>query len=265
VKILRQDESNHGRPLSEGLTANIVQFGRVLKENGIPVSFSSVLDVLRGIHLIDISQINEFYHLLRFNLVSRKEDLKAFEGLFNEFWFDKAGAPSEIPYMPEAPGEEGNSQESLGKRVFDPQSTGESGTDLVGEMSLRYSPHPFHRGLPKERLDFVESPAFYESINKLLHPITNRLSRRYQYTIHGKEISLRKILRKNMQFGGELILLDYSFTRSKGRTAKRRSSSSPQNSPGRPPFLTWKASPPSLPGFRRLSRIGKGVRELATA
>jgi hypothetical protein len=47
--------------------------------------------------------------------------------------------------------------------------------------------------------------------------LANRISRRFQYTVSGKEISLRKILRKNMQFGGELILLDFRKKKIKKR------------------------------------------------
>ncbi len=205
------------RPLSDGLGPNIVRFGRLLEENDISVSFSSVLDVLRGIHLIDISHVDEFYHLLRFTVVSRKEDIEAFDTLFQAFWLDNAEAVPEIPCMPDVAGYEGDPQESPHKQVSDLKSTRDNGPDSVKELSLRYSPHPLYQGIRKEKVDFVESQAFYESICTLLHPLTTRLGRRYQYTIHGKEISLRKILRKNMQFGGELVLLDFKKKKPKRR------------------------------------------------
>jgi uncharacterized protein with von Willebrand factor type A (vWA) domain len=63
----------------------------------------------------------------------------------------------------------------------------------------------------------MESGALYEALCVLLKPLNNRLSRRYRYTSRGREISLRRILRKNMQFGGELIFLDF-----KRRKVKRR-------------------------------------------
>ena len=65
--------------------------------------------------------------------------------------------------------------------------------------------------------DLMESRELYESIKKSLSPLRNRLGRRTQYTLHGKEINLRRILRKNMQFGGELILLDFKKKKIKKR------------------------------------------------
>lgn len=217
MKRSRRGTCNHIRPLSKGLIANIVQFGRLLRKNGISVSFSSVLDVLKGLHLVDISRVDEFYHLLRFNIVSRKEDIKTFDQLFNAFWRDNGEAAPVTPCMPDASRNEGGFQESPSNGAFDLRNEGERGTDRIGEASLRYSPYTLYRRMDKEQLDFVESPASYESISSLLHPLANRLSRRYQYTIHGKEVSLRRILRKNMQFGGELIFLDFKRKRPKRR------------------------------------------------
>jgi uncharacterized protein with von Willebrand factor type A (vWA) domain len=66
-------------------------------------------------------------------------------------------------------------------------------------------------------LNFEGSRDLYESIIRILQPLANRISRRFQYTVSGEEISLRKILRKNMQFGGELILLDFRKKKIKKR------------------------------------------------
>jgi uncharacterized protein with von Willebrand factor type A (vWA) domain len=68
-----------------------------------------------------------------------------------------------------------------------------------------------------QEIRFTGNSVLYETINKLLQPLANRISRRFQYTVRGKEISLRKILRKNMQFGGELILLDFRKKKLKKR------------------------------------------------
>jgi uncharacterized protein with von Willebrand factor type A (vWA) domain len=88
---------------------------------------------------------------------------------------------------------------------------------MLQKWSFRYSPDPPAGMAETEALRFEESRTLYEYIYKLLQPLHNRLSRRYQYTIHGREISLRRILRKNMQFGGELIFLDFKKKKIKNR------------------------------------------------
>ena len=74
-------------PSDEGLTANIIRFSHLLRENGIPTSLSSVLDAIRGVELIGISNPDLFHDLLRLNFVHRKEDIHLFSNLFLRFWF----------------------------------------------------------------------------------------------------------------------------------------------------------------------------------
>jgi len=47
-------------PSDEGLVVNIIRFSRLLRENGISVTPSSVLDAIRSLELIDISRIGRF-------------------------------------------------------------------------------------------------------------------------------------------------------------------------------------------------------------
>jgi len=206
------------RPCTDGLPPNIVRFTHLLRENAIGVSFSSVMDILRGIDFVDVSHIDEFYHLLRSNLVCRKEDLEGFDRLFYEFWFDKSQPTLQIPSMGnDQPEEEDEPEESVGREELGAESSENDATDSISKMPFMYSPHSRYQEKTKAKVDFLESQAFYEYLCKLLHPLSNRLSRRYQYTIHGKEVSLRRILRKNMQFGGELILLDFKKKKLKKR------------------------------------------------
>ncbi|MFQ6034169.1 MAG: VWA domain-containing protein, partial [Candidatus Bipolaricaulia bacterium] len=110
-----------------------------------------------------------------------------------------------------------------------PSDAGEAGAWLPGGQvdgidpdsergaALRYSPQTRQAAVGPNELAFVESPSLSESVNRMLQPLANRLSRRSRYTIRGKEISLRRILRKNIQFGGELILLDFRRKKMKRR------------------------------------------------
>ncbi len=76
-------------PSEEGLAVNIIQFSHLLRENGISVMLSSVLDAIRGLEFIDISNLELFRGLLRLNFVYRKEDIDLFDQLFFLFWFSE--------------------------------------------------------------------------------------------------------------------------------------------------------------------------------
>ena len=203
-------------PSDEGLAVNIIQFSHLLRENGISVTLASVLDAIRGLEFMDISNLELFRGLLRLNFVYRQEDIDRFDQLFFLFWFSEHqtglqihcdGSKNEEPEA-DSPSETKKESIDYGNR-----------DDHLNEVSRKwvacYSPDALDRTCELD--DFTESRALYESIKKWLQPLRNRLSRRSKYSVRGKEITLRRILRKNMQFGGELILLDFKKKKIKNR------------------------------------------------
>jgi uncharacterized protein with von Willebrand factor type A (vWA) domain len=203
-------------PSDEGLAVNIIRFSHLLRENGISVTLACVLDAVRGLEFIDIANLKLFRGLLRLNFVHRKEDLDLFDQLFFLFWVSKQQTGLQIQY------DSSGNEEPEAQRPSEIQKEpvvspgGEDQLDKVArEWIACYSPDALNRTCELD--DFTESRALYESIKKWLQPLRNRLSRRSQYSLRGKEISLRRILRKNMQFGGELILLDFKKKKIKKR------------------------------------------------
>jgi uncharacterized protein with von Willebrand factor type A (vWA) domain len=189
-----------------------------LRDNGISVSLPAVLDAIEGLPLIDISHLDAFHCLLRINFISCKEDLSKFDTLFYDYWLPKERTTFQIPA--EGIGEREEEQDnltSLKEKIASLKTTQDAEAKGIKQWALRYSPQALTETGEIQELLFDGSQDVYEAINKILQPLANRVSRRFQYTIRGKEISLRKILRKNMQFGGELILLDFRKKRLKKR------------------------------------------------
>jgi len=203
-------------PSDQGLAANIIRFSHLLRDNGILVTLSSVLDAIRGLEYIEISNLELFRGLLRLNFVYRKEDIDLFDQLFFLFWFSNQKADLQA----HCDGSENEEPEADGpseieKESVDFHNRDENQNEMPREWAACYSPDTLDRTCELD--DFTESQALYESIKKWLQPLRNRLSRRSQYSVRGKEITLRRILRKNMQFGGELILLDFKKKKIKKR------------------------------------------------
>ena len=203
-------------PSDEGLAVNIIQFSHLLRENGISVTLASVLDAIRGLEFMDISNLELFRGLLRLNFVYRQEDIDRFDQLFFLFWFSEHqtglqihcdGSGNEEP--------EADSPSETKKESIDYSNREENLNEVSRKWVACYSPDALDRTCELD--DFTESRALYESIKKWLQPLRNRLSRRSKYSLRGKEITLRRILRKNMQFGGELILLDFKKKKIKNR------------------------------------------------
>ena len=213
------DEKTHSSRMSgAGLIENIVRFSYLLRDNGIAVSLPAVLDAIEGLPLIDISHLDAFHCLLRINFITCKGDLSKFDTLFYDYWLPKERTTLQIPA--EGIGEHEKEQDpltSFKEKTVCLKTTQGAEAKGIKEWAFRYSPHALPETGEMQELFFDGSQEVYEAINKILQPLTNQVSRRFQYTIRGKEISLRKILRKNMQFGGELILLDFRKKRLKKR------------------------------------------------
>jgi uncharacterized protein with von Willebrand factor type A (vWA) domain len=208
---------DNSRQSDDGLIVNITRFSNLLRDNGLTISLPAVLDIIEGLPLIDIFDLTAFHCLLQVNLICRKEDIAKFNKLFHAYWLPKEQIRLKIPADHKKKKEE---QDSAGTRADKMAELGFPENDTPKQSqnwSLRYSPDSLSKVGHTEELRFKESRTLYESICKLLRPLNNRLSRRYQYTIHGKEISLRRILRKNLQFGGELIFLDFKKKKIKNR------------------------------------------------
>jgi uncharacterized protein with von Willebrand factor type A (vWA) domain len=204
---------------SKGLIENIVRFSHLLRDNDISVSLPAVLDTLAGLPLIDISNLQTFHCLLRSNFISCKEDLSRFDHLFYAYWLPRQRTTLQIPAegIPESETEQ-DILSAAKEKMAEFQSGGDAEPKTSKQWALRYSPQALAQTDQMPQLSFDGRKDMYETINRLLQPLANRISRRFQYTMRGKEVSLRKILRKNMQFGGELILLSFR----KKKVKKRR-------------------------------------------
>src|SRR5215510_7899377 len=70
----------------KGTLPNLMAFARALKQLGVKVSLSQVLDTSRSVELVDIAEKTDFRAVLRANLILQKEDFPAFDMLFDCFW-----------------------------------------------------------------------------------------------------------------------------------------------------------------------------------
>ncbi len=216
--IMIAEATDTPRASGKGLIENIVRFSDLLRLNDVSVSLPAVLDAIQGLPLIDISNREAFQCLLRVNLVCRKEDISKFDKLFHAYWmptYQSAVRRLSEDNREAAAKEEQDVVSALIKNMTDTPSAEDAGSEIARDRAFRYSPDSLPEQGESLELRFAQSKAVYESISKLLQLLTHRISRRFKYVIRGKEISLRRILRKNMQFGGELILLDFKKKKTK--------------------------------------------------
>lgn len=199
----------------QGTLANLLAFGRVLKEAGVKVSLSQVMDASRSVELVDISRRADFYSVLRSNLVSDKDEIPLFDRVFDCFWHEHGREESPMESVEMAPS---SSEQKRGDSVGD----GGSLEEVVAQASSQdaklseeaervavptYSPHEALSKKDFSEMGIEESRAISRAILLIATKIATQVSRRKKRAAKGAEIDPRSTMRKNIKYGGEIIEL----------------------------------------------------------
>jgi uncharacterized protein len=85
----------------DAVVSHVVTFGRVLREVGLEVGPGRVADALRGLDAVELGRQDDVYWTLRQTLVSRREDVDAFDRAFAAWFLGAAGRLPEQQPPPE--------------------------------------------------------------------------------------------------------------------------------------------------------------------
>ncbi len=68
------------------VTERVILFSRFLRNRGFKVFSSCIVDALRGLESVDIAKREDFFSVLRANMVATDLEWRIFRELFDEFW-----------------------------------------------------------------------------------------------------------------------------------------------------------------------------------
>src|SRR5262245_5644959 len=207
--------SNVSSVRGQGTLPNLLGFGRALKELGVKISLSQVIDVSRAVEFVDLAERNDFRALLRANLISQKEDFPVFDMLFDCFWreqsyervpmetMDIQGTPSES-HSPEGGDEEGGLEEAMAETVANENIPLEN----LDEFSMpTYSPQELMNRKDFSEMGVEESRAIARAILLIATKIATQISRRKKIGRKGNVVDPRSTMRRSMKYGGDVIEL----------------------------------------------------------
>jgi uncharacterized protein with von Willebrand factor type A (vWA) domain len=199
----------------KGTLPNLMAFARALKQLGIKVSLSQVLDASRSVDLVDIGERTDFRALVRANLVSQKEDFPIFDMAFDCFWreqtyermpmetLDIQGTPTESD-APEGGDEEGGLEEAASEAMANEDLQLEN----LDEFSVpTYSPQELMNRKDFSEMGVEESRAVARAIMLIATKIATQISRRKKVGRKGNTVDPRWTMRRSMKYGGEVIEL----------------------------------------------------------
>jgi uncharacterized protein with von Willebrand factor type A (vWA) domain len=196
----------------QGTLPNLLAFGRALKQLGVKVGLSQVIDASRSLEFVDIADKADFRTLLRSNLVSQKEDFPVFDVLFDCFWREQSyeRVPMqtlEIEGTPtESEAQDGGDEEGLEEANAETSAKENVPLENLDEFSIpTYSPQELLNRKDFSEMGIEESRAIARAILLIATKIATQISRRKKLGRKGNVVDPRWTMRRNMKYGGEII------------------------------------------------------------
>jgi hypothetical protein len=168
----------------------------VLREAGLEVGPGRVSDALSGLDAVDLARQDDVYWTLRQTLVSRADDLEAFDRAFAA-WFLRAPelAPLRTPQTERVRGARTSRD---GRTEAEAGATGE-------EHAAGWSPDELLRRKDFSELTEAELAQLRRLIAELAAARPLRRSRRLRRNPHGTNLDLRRMVRASLATGGDPV------------------------------------------------------------
>jgi uncharacterized protein with von Willebrand factor type A (vWA) domain len=218
-----QPHTHEASPQGQKLLRRSLQFGRLLRANGIKVTSSQVFDFVHATEHVGVRNRRVFKEAAEACLVTRGEDREMFSLLFDRYWRAKRIVDENAEQMPnfadqsaemiegleDAEGEEGTGEgqmaEGMEGLAMDEDSDGGDigdGEDSELESVLTYSGSEALR--TKDFSEFTQEELEQARIlmKHLKWEIGMRKSRRKVGSPKGRFIDARKTMRKSLQTAG---------------------------------------------------------------
>ena len=174
----------------------MVTFGRVLREAGLEVGPGRIQDALCGLDAVGVTHRDDVYWTLRQTLVSRADDIPAFDRAFAA-WFLRAPvlAPPRTPHSdrpkPTGPSRDG-SQEAGAEGSEPDEKAGWSADEVLRHKDF-------------SELSTDELAKLRRLIVELARARPQRRSRRLRRDPHGSTLDLRRLVRASLATGGDPV------------------------------------------------------------
>jgi uncharacterized protein with von Willebrand factor type A (vWA) domain len=179
---------------------HVVTFGRVLREAGLEVGPGRIQDALLGLDEVDLTRRDDVYWTLRQTLVSRAEDLEAFDSAFTA-WFERAAV------RPLA-------RRTRPVSVRPAYASARSGDDDAAEAGAQLQSKGWSEEEVLRQKDFASlTPGELEHVKKLIARAADcrpeRRSRRLRRHPRGRELDLRRLVRGSLGTGGDVVVRSF--------------------------------------------------------
>jgi uncharacterized protein len=199
------------------LQRHVIDFGRELRQRELLSTSTEIVDALRSMEVVDLSDRRDVYLGMRSIFISRPEDVPVFDEVFNHFWrriarAEEVADPDENEQMsPDGEGADQLEQGGEGEqqlRLTSPEGEGGEGDEEGDEEALPlYSPVEMLASKDFSRFQAEEMQEIARAVLVIAKRLATRESRRVRVSSKGHQIDPRRTMRRNMKYGGTIIEL----------------------------------------------------------
>jgi uncharacterized protein len=199
------------------LASNIMHFGRVLRDAGLPVGPASVLDALDASLSGSLETREDFYWTLHSIFVKRRDHKEVFDQAFHVFWKKPKMLEQLMKLMyhqiaraaPDKPRQAGFRR--LAEAMFDKvetQSKRQERPDVLElDATFTASADDILRAKDFEQMTLNEQAQARQAIALLRMRPRQIRTRRFELNRAGTSIDMRRTIRNSLRMGGDVITL----------------------------------------------------------
>lgn len=213
--ISLDEQKGHGH-----LLRNILLFGRMLREFGLGVTPTQIVDLVDGLGYIDVRRREDFKSAARTVLVNQREHLELFDRAFDLFWQAReAGELAQIDLDHLLQKKPQMRQEDL---VPTEGSDAEAGPERESEepqidQIYTYSAREVLRHKDFSELTRDELEEVKRLMQEMAWELEQRRIRRKTRSPRGAYLDMRRTFRQNLRYGGEPLKLAWQRRKQKRR------------------------------------------------
>ena len=174
-----------------------VRFGRMLRRAGVPVTPAQLVDLAHALAYVDVSSREDFRLGAQAILVNRPEHLAIFSAVFDRFWRRPAPQQPGLPPMVRRHDADVVTGWHAEARASD------EAEDPRVDRTARYSAVERLRQADFGRLDAQELAAVQAQLAAMRWHLRPRRTRRFVAQADGRQVDLRRTMRRSLRHGGE--------------------------------------------------------------
>jgi uncharacterized protein with von Willebrand factor type A (vWA) domain len=201
------------------LLSHVLAFTHLLRAMGVDVSPGQALELVRALEYAPITSREDFRGAARCTLIRRHEDLTLFDTAFAFYWRSGSGLdPSTMmlpmvrpPAKPMRLPQRQRGQNDANEGANQPEEEEQI------EILLSYSAGEALRNKDFGSFTWEEVQACKALLKEMTWRIEPRKTRRKRPTPRGRQLDMRRVLRRNLRYGGEPIELTWRTRRSRQR------------------------------------------------